>query len=365
MNITFDVVPALKAINRVTGIVDRRNTIPILGNVLLTAKDGMATLYATNLDMEASASFPAVGEGSITVPAHILSEILKNLPAGADASLTHAAKDARAKLVAGRSKFALPVLPTEDYPKLTPVKPDAEINLPARDLSRLLKRVAAFQGAEETRYYFTGTYLELSSSGLRATATSGHVLCCADYPLPGGPTCDANVPGQMTAEMARLLDIDGDVTLQFAPGRVSISVPLFDLSTKLIDQRFPDYRRVQRSEAAEGDIVVVDRDSLAGSIRLAVLADPGGKMRTVVVRLADGLLHIAGRGQDVEASDEIEADYSGPPAALLLNSHAVLNVLASLTGDRVAIRFSDDVSPVEIKDPDDPSFVANTMQPRA
>src|SRR5436190_13463255 len=253
MRVTIERSAFLKALNHVQSVVERRNTIPILSNVLVRAKDATVKLTATDLDIEIIEEAPAdiAQEGAVTVPAHLLHDIVRKLPDGAQLELDQGPDRGRLSIVSGRSRFALQALPPEDFPDLAAREPANHFNISAAELKRLIEKTRFAISTEETRYYLNGIYLHAAESGgksvLRAVATDGHRLAQAELPLPAGAKDMPGVivPRKTVAELAKLAeDGDGDVRIELSPSKIRVSTARVVLTSKLIDGTFPDYERV-------------------------------------------------------------------------------------------------------------------------
>ncbi|MEL7029885.1 MAG: DNA polymerase III subunit beta, partial [Pseudomonadota bacterium] len=253
MKVTIERSVFLKALSHTQSVVEKRNTIPILSNVLLQAGEGRLSLTATDLDMEIVESAPAdvAVEGAATAPAHTLYEIVRRLPDGAQARLDLSGDDPRLKLSAGRSDFALSVLPSEDFPILPADDLGVNFTVPAAELARLIDKTRFAISTEETRYYLNGVFLHphVQDDGgvLRVVATDGHRLARVDTDLPEGA---ADMPGvivprKAVVELRRLLeDAEDQVQVSASDAKIRFSFGDVVLTSKLIDGSFPDYSRV-------------------------------------------------------------------------------------------------------------------------
>ncbi|WP_304178155.1 DNA polymerase III subunit beta, partial [Phenylobacterium aquaticum] len=253
MKLTIERAALLKALGHVQSAVERRNTIPILSNVLLSAERDRLTFSATDLDMEIidEAMAQVDQPGQITAPAHTLYEIVRKLPEGADVSLSFTGEDPRLTVAAGRSRFNLPVLPAGDFPVMSSDGLSARIGVDVNDLIRLIDKTRFAISTEETRYYLNGLYLHTVVEGgiakLRAVATDGHRLALAEMTAPEG---SAGLPGVIVPrktinEARRLLEDAGEsVDLQLSPQKVRFEFGGAALTSKVIDGNFPDYVRV-------------------------------------------------------------------------------------------------------------------------
>ena len=253
MKLTIERAALLKALGHVQSVVERRNTIPILSNILLSADRDTLSFSATDLDMEiideglAQIDVP----GQITAPAHTLYEIVRKLPDGADVSLSFSGDDPRLVIQAGRSRFNLPVLPAGDFPVMSSDGLSGRIAVDTNELIRLIDKTRFAISTEETRYYLNGLYLHTVNDGgetkLRAVATDGHRLALAEMPAPEGAVGlpGVIVPRKTIAEARRLMESAGEtVDLQVSPQKVRFEFGAAALTSKVIDGAFPDYLRV-------------------------------------------------------------------------------------------------------------------------
>jgi len=224
MKMSIERATLLKALGHVQNVVERRNTIPILSNVLMSANEGQLTFVATDLDIEISESTSASVDapGDITAPAHTLYDIARKLPDGAQVSLQIGADD-RLEVKAGRSHFTLPLLPAGDFPKMTAEGFTHNFVLKAQELRRLIDKTKFAISTEETRYYLNGIYVHAHDGLLRAVATDGHRLALSEMELPAGA---ADLPGiiiprKTVAEIRRLIDGgDAEVSLSISDAKI-------------------------------------------------------------------------------------------------------------------------------------------------
>ncbi|MEM9749820.1 MAG: DNA polymerase III subunit beta, partial [Pseudomonadota bacterium] len=250
MKVTIERSVFLKALSHAQSVVEKRNTIPILANVLLQAGDGRLSLTATDLDIEIVESAPAdvAVEGAATAGAHTLYEIVRRLPDGAQVRLELNGDDPQLKLSAGRSDFKLSVLANEDFPVLPADDFAVTFAAPATALARLIDKSRFAISNEETRYYLNGVYLHAATDGetsaLRAVATDGHRLARVDAELPEGAKDMPSVivPRKTVQELRRLLDdADDIVNISVSEGKMRFAFGAVVLTSKLIDGAFPDY----------------------------------------------------------------------------------------------------------------------------
>ena len=248
MKVTIERTALLKALSHVHRIVERRNTIPILSNVLFEAADSRVTLKATDLDLEATESVPAevVQAGSTTVPAHVIYDITRKLPEGAQVSLDMTGETGQMLVRSGRSRFFLQALPASDFPDLTAGEFAHRFSLPAIELKRLIDNSQFAISTEETRYYLNGIYFHTieveGKTLLRAAATDGHRLARVETPSPEGAAGMPGViaPRKAVSEVQKLLeDLSQEVVIEISPSKARFRFGDVTLTTKLIDGPFP------------------------------------------------------------------------------------------------------------------------------
>src|SRR3954468_575209 len=250
MKVTVERSALLKSIGHVHRVVERRNTIPILANLLIRADKGKLSLKATDLDLEVTETIPAEASpaGSTTVPAHMIYDIVRKLPEGSQIVLDSSGDRASLTIRAGRSRFTLQTLPESDFPDLAAGEMSHSFKLSAADLKRLIDKTQFAISTEETRYYLNGIYLHVAGTGktstLRAVATDGHRLAQAELAVPSGATGMPGVivPRKTVAEVQRLIeDNEGEVSIELSPAKIRFSIGDVVLTSKLIDGTFPDY----------------------------------------------------------------------------------------------------------------------------
>ena len=356
MKITIERGQLLKALNHVQSVVERRNTIPILANVLLTAEDGQLSLTATDLDIEIVEGVPAdvARAGGTTAPAHTLYDIVRKLPDGSQVELDHDQESNRVTLVAGRSRFALSSLPREDFPAAAAGDMPYTFELSARDLLRLVDKTRFAISTEETRYYLNGIYLHTVDGKLRAVATDGHRLARVDLALPQGADGMPGVivPRKTVGELLKLLE-DGETTVRVSVSETKIrfEVGAVTLTSKLIDGTFPDYGRViplENDKAMEVDgklfAAAVDRVSTISTER----------SRAVKLDLDDGRVTLAvNNPESGSATEELGVDYQGDALEIGFNARYLLDITQQLDGPTARFELSDAGSPTVVRDSDD------------
>jgi DNA polymerase-3 subunit beta len=360
MKLTIERAALLKALGHVQSVVERRNTIPILSNVLLSAEREKVSFAATDLDMEIldDALAQVDGPGQITAPAHTLYEIVRKLPEGADVSLSFAGDDPRLQVAAGRSKFNLPVLPAGDFPVMSSDGLSAPFHLEASDLARLIDKTRFAISTEETRYYLNGLYLhtvvENGEAKLRAVATDGHRLALAEMTAPEGAAGAPGVivPRKTVQEARRLLeDAASGVDLQVSSQKIRFDFGSAALTSKVIDGSFPDYMRVIPRDNAK--IMTVDNVLFAQAVdRVATIS--AEKSRSVKMAIEPGRMTLTVRNMEAgQAVEELEIDYDGDSFEIGFNARYLLDVTGQIGGEIAEFRFADPASPTLVLDPTD------------
>ncbi len=360
MKLTMERSALIKALGHVQSVVERRNTIPILSNVLLSADKEGATFSATDLDMEIidQTSAQVGAGGQITAPAHTLYEIVRKLPEGADVELKFAGDDPRLSIQAGRSRFNLPVLPAGDFPVMSSDGLSEPITVDTNDLIRLIDKTRFAISTEETRYYLNGLYLHTVTEGgqtkLRAVATDGHRLALAEMPAPEGAAGAPGVivPRKTIQEARRLLDDAGEtVKLQVSPAKVRFEFGRAALTSKVIDGSFPDYMRVIPRDNQK--VAIIDNKLFADAVdRVATIS--AEKSRSVKLALEPGKVVLTVRNMEAgQAVEEVEIDYDGEPFEIGFNARYLLDVAGQIQGETAEFRFADPASPTLVLDPAD------------
>jgi DNA polymerase-3 subunit beta len=374
MKLKADRATLLKALAHVQSVVERRNTIPILANVMLAVRDGGLTLTATDMeiaiveDVAASTS----RNGACTAPAATLYEIVRKLPENAEIELDHGGGDGQLALRAGRYATSLVVLPTDDFPSMTAGTLPYKFALPAAELRGLIDRTRFAISTEETRYYLNGIYLHATESDgvkvLRAVATDGHRLARVQIePLPDGAGAMPGVivPRKTVTELRKLIDeLTGEVEIALSDTRIQFHAGTVKLTSKLIDGTFPEYERViPRDNDKVLRVSVNDFASAVGRVS----AISSERSRPVKLSLARDLLVLsASSPEQGTATEELDGDYvkyeAGP---LEIGFQArYLNDITDQIGGEVEFRFSDGSAPTVVRDAADPSALYVLMPMR-
>ena len=360
MKLSIERAALMKALGHVQSVVERRNTIPILSNVLLSAESGAVAFSATDLDMEIvdEARAEVATAGQITAPAQVLYEIVRKLPEGAEVELKFAGDDPRLSVAAGRSRFYLPVLPAGDFPVMSPDGLSGRISIEPGDLARLIDKTRFAISTEETRYYLNGLYLHTVNEGgeqrLRAVATDGHRLALAEMPAPEGAAGlpGVIVPRKTVQEARRLLeDATEAVDLQVSPAKIRFEFGRASLTSKVIDGSFPDYGRVIPRDNQK--VVSIDNALFAAAVdRVATIS--AEKSRSVKVAIEPGRIVLTVRNMEAgQAVEEVEVDYDGESFEIGFNARYLLDIAGQIQGENAEFRFADPASPTLVLDPVD------------
>lgn len=332
----------LPALSKVHGIVERRQTLPILGNLLLDIQDEQIILTATDLEVEVKTDFAAEIQqtGQITLPARKLMDICRNLSENAD--IRFRVKDERCVVTAGRGRFSLGVLPAVDFPLMEQESDGCDFSIEEGALKRLLDKTAFAMAQQDVRYYLNGLLLEFGASSLTAVGTDGHRL--ARY--QSKTVVDMNDPRQVIVPSKTVLELrrqltHGDDLVSVSLGEKSIRIRIghMTMTSKLVDGRYPEYERVIPRETAY--LASMSKDDLKRALsRTAILSNE--KYRGVRLTFESGVLKLlAHNPEQEEAEEEIELNYSGEPISIGFNVAYLNDVLNALDADSVDVRFQD------------------------
>jgi len=359
MKVTVERAELLKSLGHVHRVVERRNTIPILANVLVKADRGKLSLKATDLDLEVTDSIAAEVSpgGSTTVPAHMFYEIVRKLPDGAQIVLEGSGDRAVLSLRAGRSRFTLQTLPESDFPDLAAGDMSHSFKVAAADLKRLIDKTQFAISTEETRYYLNGIYLHTAGTAkagmLRAVATDGHRLAQVELPLPQGAAGMPGiiVPRKTVGEVQRLIETgEGEVAIELSAGKIRFTIGNVVLTSKLIDGTFPDYARVMPANN-DKSLIVDKKDFEAAVDRVSTVSSERG--RAVKLSITGGRLVLSVTNPDSgSATEEIEVEYEADPLDIGFNSRYLLDIAAQIEGEVAVLKLADPGSPTLIQDKD-------------
>jgi len=372
MKITVERATFLKALGHVQSVVERRNTIPILSNVMLEAAKGQLKLTATDLDIEIVESIPSdvLRNGAATAPAHMLYDIVRKLPEGAQLQAELLAQEGgRLAVSSGSVRFELACLPKEDFPQMAAGAMPHRFRLATEDLKRLIDKTRFAVSTEETRFYLNGIYLHAAKDGkehfLRAVATDGHRLARLELPLPDGA---AEIPGvivprKTVSELRRLLDdCEDTVDVSLSDTKMQFVCDGVELTSKLIDGTFPDYQRV--IPASNDKALTLDAKEFAQAVdRVSTIS--ADKTRAVKLALARDRLTLSVINPDSgTATEELGATYSAAGLEIGFNARYLLDITSQIQGKDVRFLLSDAGSPTLIEDAEDDSTLYVLMPMR-
>ena len=371
MRVIIERAQLLKSLNHVQSVVERRNTIPILSNVLLNAKDGKIRLTATDLDIEIVEEVPAdvMVEGSTTIPAHLMHDIVRKLPDGSQLEIEQGPDEGRLSISAGRSRFALQALPPDDFPDLTTGDLTHEFSISAALLKRMIEKTRFAISTEETRYYLNGIYLhQLEKDGeqvLRAVATDGHRLAQVEVPCPQGAQGIPGiiVPRKTVLELIKLIeDEEGSIEVGLSSSKIQFSLNGMVLTSKLIDGSFPDYERVIPS--GNDKLLEVDRRLFAQAVdRVSTVSAEKGRAIKINVN-PDRVVLTVNNPDSGNAEEEVAATCDSDPLDVGFNAQYLLDIASQLEGDMAQFLMFDSGSPTIIRDTADESVLYVLMPMR-
>jgi len=371
MKLTIERAALFRSLGHVQSIVERRNTIPILSNVMLEASDGLVGLTATDMDIAIVESVSAVidAPGATTAPAHTLYDIVRKLPDGAQIELDTSGGDGQMTLRAGRSEFTLQTLPTEDFPQTDGGDLPHRFALSAADLRGLIDRTRFAISTEETRYYLNGIFMHTTSGDtgdvMRSVATDGHRLARVEMPVPEGAAGMPGVivPRKTVGELRKLIDeTTDDIDVALSDTSVRFAFDDAVLTSKLIDGTFPDYERV--IPTGNDKTLNVDCRSFANAVdRVATISTE--KSRAVKLAAAGNNLVLTASSPDSgSAREEIEIDYNSDAIEIGFNARYLLDIAQQIESGEAEFVVSDAASPTIVRDSNDDSALYVLMPMR-
>ncbi|MWJ29188.1 DNA polymerase III subunit beta [Halomonas sp. ZH2S] len=353
MKFTISREALLRPLTLVAGVVERRQTLPVLSNVLIQVEGDQVALTGTDLEVELigrTVASHVETSGSATVPARKLMDICKSLPDQAEIQL--GMEDGRAVLRSGRSRFTLSTLPVAEFPNIEDTEGSQELSLPRGTLKHLIEATSFAMAQQDVRYYLNGMLLEIKSNLVRTVATDGHRLAMCSRPIDVAleQSYKIIVPRKGILELSRLLDdSDEPVSLTLGAAHVRAHTGDFTFTSKLIDGKFPDYERVV---PRGGDkVLIAERAQLRQVLsRTAILSNE--KYRGVRLHLEEGNLKVmANNPEQEEAEENVSVEYSGPAMEMGFNVGYLVDVLATLNEDRVQMTLADPNSSALLEEP--------------
>jgi DNA polymerase-3 subunit beta len=364
MEVVLDREAFLKGLQMVQNIVEPRQTLPILANVLLETEEGTVRLTATDLEVGGRVTVPArvVGKGAITVSARKLAEIVRELPAAAAVALK-VGDNAGVSLRCAGVTYKLVGMPPDDFPPVVPASPGAWLTLEAKVLRDMLTQTSFAISHDETRYALNGVLFALSGTEMRLVATDGHRLALAVRALGEvGRAVTGIVPRKAIAEIMRVLGVGEEVQIGITENQFVLQMPNFVMTARLIEGQFPNYEAV--IPKAHPGKLVISRTALTAALRrVSVMAEERNKPVKVV--LAPAALRIMASSQDMgEAEETLDVDYTGDELAIGFNSRYLLDAIAPIDNEQVGVEFKDALSPGVVKSVSDDGYCCVIMPMR-
>jgi len=355
----------LKPLLKIGGVVEKRQTLPILANLLIKVRSEELSITATDLEVEIKTVLRLQNDAEcdFTLPARKVIDICKALPEGSEITLT--IEGERALLRAGRSRFTLSTLPARDYPSIEPTVPSQVFTVTEKLLKRLIDKTQFAMALQDVRYYLNGLLLEVKSSDIRAVATDGHRLALSESVGGMEENIDVQVimPRKTVLELSRLLESsDEPVRVSLSSNHIQFEIRESVFTSKLIDGRFPDYERVIPS--AQEKFVVIDKESLRQALsRASILSNE--KYRGIRFTLSEGMLElVAHNPEQEEAEEELEIDYEGEEQIIGFNVGYLIDVLSVIEQEQVRIELHNANSSALIRgaDSEDSRYVVMPMR---
>ncbi len=342
MKFSIDREALLRPLQLVTGVVERRQTLPVLANLLVVAKDGVLEITGTDLEVELRVSVTTANieqEGEATIPARKLADIWRSLPD--DAEVKVSVEGDRSIVRSGRSRFTLSTLPAGDFPRVESGPGDVEISVGQDSFHKMLNQVSFAMAQQDVRYFLNGMLLEVGSDYVRSVATDGHRLAMATMPNAAGvdSRVHAIVPRKGVTELARLLEGDSDMLLTIGANHLSARCGDFVLTTKLVDGQFPDYEKVVPKDTNR--VIIGDRDTLKQAfLRASILSNE--KYRGVRLSVEAEQMTVRANNPDQEEAEEVvPVQYDGEEVEIGFNVSYLQDVLSAIQADTIHIGLSE------------------------
>ena len=343
----------IKPLNLVAGVVERRQTLPILSNVLLSLEGTQLSLTDTDLEVELIGRVEVEAgaiDGEITVPARKLVDICKSLPDSSQIEFT--VDSGKATVKAGRGRFTLSTLPATEFPSVDESAGDQTLEIAQSVVKRLIDRTAFAMAQQDVRYYLNGMLLELKAGRLRMVATDGHrlALCTAKEAVSTGDAAII-IPRKGVLELSRLLDTDESIRLVIGSNHIRAANQQFTFTSKLVDGKFPEYERVL-PKSADKTVIGQRLELRQAFTRTAILSNE--KYRGVRLKLSTDTLDITANNPEQEQAEEVVAvEYQGDELEVGFNVSYLLDVLSVLDGEQIRLSLSDSASSALLEEADE------------
>jgi DNA polymerase-3 subunit beta len=354
----------LKPLQAVIGVVERRQTMPILSNVLIVAKGGQLAVTATDLEVElvADAEVESESDGEITVSGRKLLDICRALPEGSEVNVSLSGEKLCVR--AGRSKFNLVTLPAAEFPVVEDIKAEQTITISQESLGRLMDKTHFSMAQQDVRYYLNGMLLETGGKQIKAVATDGHRLALCTANIEGDDLAEQQVivPRKGVLELQRLMSGEGDLNIELGANHIRVQLDGIRFTSKLIDGRFPEYDRVIPKESSNE--LKADRGEFKSALqRTAILSNEKYRGIRLVIR-DSGVVLQAHNPEQEEAEEELSVEYSGEDIEIGFNVNYLLDALGAVEGDDVTLSVQDSNSSCLIRQPgnEDCTFVVMPMR---
>ncbi|MES9944891.1 MAG: DNA polymerase III subunit beta [Candidatus Thiodiazotropha sp.] len=365
MKINTDRETLLEPLQKIAGVVERRQTLPILANILVNAGNGLIQLTATDLEVElkTEAKVECDGEADFTLPARKLLDICKALPESAPITLN--VTEDKVRLQSGRSRFSLSLLPARDYPVIEPTPSNNVMSINENTLNRLIEKTQFAMAQQDVRYYLNGMLFEISKGDIRTVATDGHRLAMSQIKKSAPEEINQQIilPRKAVIELGRLLsNSEDEIKIEMSNSYIRVLLENAVFTSKLIDGRFPEYQRVMPTGSDKE--VETDKTSLRQSLtRASILSNE--KYRGIRFELKENLLQLQAHNPEQEESEEeLEVKYSGDELKIGFNVGYLLDAINAITEDSIIIELKDTNSSALIygKDNDESRYVVMPMR---
>jgi DNA polymerase-3 subunit beta len=344
MKFTIQRETLLKPLQTIATVVERRQTLPVLSNILMVVKANRLAMTATDLEVEMAAALTLNGadEGDVTIPARKIVDICRALPEGVDIDFDVDLEKNRAVVKSGKSRFALATLSAAEFPSVEDVNRIYEFAIPQAIFKRLIDKTLFAMAQQDVRYYLNGLLLEISNGTIRTVATDGHRLALCDHEadVAPGETIQVILPRKGVVELSRLLEeTEEPVTVTVGNNHIRITLPEYTFTSKLIDGRFPDYDRVIPKGSDKH--VVADRNSLRQAlVRTSILSNE--KYRGIRLRLENGTIQAQANNPEMEEAEEtIDVQYEGASLEIGFNVSYLLDALGAIDSGDVNLALGD------------------------
>ena len=357
MKFTINREQLLTPLQQIVSVIERRQTMPILSNVLIVVSEQQLVLTGTDLEIQivASLDLQEFEEGEITVPARKFLDICRLLPQEAQIKIEQ--QDDKVKVVSGRSRFSLSSLDADDFPEFSEAELDYRFAINAGDFKKALSKTMFCMANQDVRYYLNGLMLNISNSKLKLVASDGHRLSIykGDIGVATGFEERIIIPRKGVLELSRLLDDpDAELNIQFSNSNIKIAIKNLVFSAKLVDAKYPDFSKVFEQDFFEA--IYIPRQQLKDTLnRVAILANE--KFKGVGFEVKENLLKISAHNPEHdEAEEELAIEYQGEPLSIAFNAQYLLDAISNLDSEQATLTIAKNASSCFVEDPSDDSF---------